>query len=574
MPIKKEINDMIRKYAVKNAIDYGKARMENVFGKVIREVPKDQTGELRIAIQKIIDEVNSLSKGELENEYKNYEKEFDEKYEKKVETTSKPKMVLEGAVKGDFATRFAPEPSGYMHLGHANAAYLAQEFAKIYEGKIFLYFDDSNPEKESQEFVDAFRRDLNWLGIKFDKEYFASDSMEKIYEYAKMLISSGNAYACECNGEEIKKYRFEGTECKHRNASPSDNLNKFEMMLANKYDEEKIVIRFKGDMKSLNTALRDPTILRIKKANHYRQGTKYIVWPLYDFNTPINDSINGVTDAIRTKEYELRGPLYDMVLDALQLRKPRMHLHARIPIKDNITSKRELNKLIKDGYIKGYDDPRLITISALRRRGIKPEAIREFVLRFGMSKAESSVDISMLLDENKKLIDPTAKRLYYIPGPVDLTVKNFESAEIEIKLHPSNDLGSRKYIINNRFYISGEDASNLKDHEVIKLKELFNVEVEREKDGLVGNLTEMEFSKDTKRVQWVSDGNYIPCKIFMPGSPLDEKGEFNPKSLRINEGYVENYAARLDDHEIIQFERFGFCILDDKSKMQFIFISK
>ena len=571
MAISKGIRESIRKYAIKNAIDYGTARAANVLGKVASEVPKEQFAELNGLIDKTVEEINALSKEELLEAYKPYTAEFEEKHEKLAESSSKPRMVLEGAVEGTFATRFPPEPNGYMHIGHSHIAFLAQEFAKIYKGQVFLYFDDTNPEKESQEFVDAFKRDLSWLGIKFDKEYYASDSMEKLYDYARTLIKSGMAYACECTAEQTKKDRFEGKECLHRSLPSDESAKKFEMMIANKYDEEKISIRFKGDMKSKNTTMRDPTIMRIKKAVHYRQGSKYVVWPNYDFNTPINDSINGVTDAIRTSEFALRDELYGAILDALKLRKPRVHLHARLPIKGNISGKRELNRLIKEGHILGYDDPRLTTIIALKRRGIQPEAIKRFVLGFGMSKAESNVDLTSLLAYNKKIIDPIAKRLYYVPAPTDLEVKNFTEKEVELNLHPSENIGSRKYLVKNKFYISGDDASGIKDNDIVKLKELFSLKVNRVDDSLVGEITD----KDTdKRIQWVSDGNYVTCSIMVPTDPLDDEGNFRSDSLRINNGYIESFAKELKEREIVQLERFGFCILDDKKSRRFIFISK
>ena len=396
MAISSDARKLIRKYAVKNAIHYGKARAGNVLGKVVSNVPKGQLDELKIVVNKTVEEVNALSKAQLVEEYRPYEAEFEERHEKLVKATSKPRMILVGAVDGKFATRFPPEPSGYMYLGHAKPAFLEQEFARIYHGKLFLYFDDTNPEKEKQEYVDAIKRDLEWLGIKFDREYYASDSMEQMYECARKLISLGKAYACKCTVEQTKKDRFDGTECVHRANKPDENLREFEMMLADKYEEGSISLRFKGDMKSQNTALRDPTIFRIKKAAHYRQGTKYAVWPTYDFNTPINDSINGITDAIRSKEYELRDALGDMILDALSMRKPRVHSEARLTIKGQPTHKRYIRKLIDEGSIKGYDDPRLVTITALRRRGIQPGAIREFVLGFGMSKMDSVVGIDFL----------------------------------------------------------------------------------------------------------------------------------------------------------------------------------
>ncbi len=571
MAISKETIELIRKYAIKNAIDYGTAKAANVFGKVASGVPKDQLKELMWAVNSCVEEINSLPKDALLKAYKPYEGEFEAQHERLLESSSKPRMVLEGAVDWDFATRFPPEPSGYMYLGHAKPAFLEQEFAKIYHGKLFLYFDDTNPEKEKQEYVDAFKKDLGWLGIKFDREYYASDSIPKMYEYARKLIMAGKAYACKCTTEQTKKDRFAGNECIHRTSTPDQNIKDFEMMLAGKYDEGSISLRFKGEMKSQNTALRDPTIFRIKKDPHYRQGTKYQVWPTYDFNTPINDSINGITDAIRSKEYELRDELDAMILDALGLRKPRIHSEARLTIKGQPTHKRYIRKLIDDKSINGYDDPRLVTITALRRRGILPEAIRGFVLSSGMSKMDSVVGMDPLLAENKRLIDPTAKRLYYVPAPIDINIENFSARNVELKLHPTANLGKRQYTADNAFYISGEDAATLKDGDIIKLKELETLSVKHVDDSWIGTPTDAETAK---RFQWVCDGNYINCSIMVPGEPLDDEGNFRKDSLRINNGYIESYAKELRNGEIVQLERFGFCILDDKQEMRFIFISK
>lgn len=574
MPLPEEVLKNIRKYAIKNAIDYGRALPGNVLGRVARSVDKSQMAELKSEVDRAVKEVNKLSKPSLEKEYKPYDEEFKEQYEKKAEATSKPRMELEGAKKGDFVTRFAPEPSGYIHIGHASAAFLAQEFAKIYNGKAILYFDDTNPEKESQEFVDAIKKDIKWLGVEFEKEVYASDNMEKIYECAGKLLKSGKAYACECAPELIKKNRFEKIRCKHRDSKPEDSMKKFKSMLDGVYDEERIIIRIKGDMESDNTALRDPTIMRIKKHKHYRQGTKYIVWPTYDFNTPINDSINGITDAIRTKEYELRGDLYDMVLEYLEMRKPRMHLHGRIAIKGQPHQKREIRKLISEGYIKGFDDPRLVTIIALRRRGVQPEAVKEFVLSFGMSINNSTVELSKLLDRNQRIIDPIAKRLFYVPAPVDVKITNMNEVDVELDLHPSRNMGKRGYTVHNDFYISGADAAELKEGHLIKLKGLFCIQMKKDEDSWTGEPVRPESEDGIKKLQWVSDGNYVKCKVLVPGEVVDDDGKFLKDSLRDNEGYVENYATDLDEKEIVQFERFGFCILDDKRKMQFIFVSK
>ncbi|MGB9732436.1 MAG: glutamate--tRNA ligase [Candidatus Micrarchaeia archaeon] len=566
----KEAKKIIRKLAIKNAFDYGKADFKAVLGKAIAKVPgaKENMKLLSELVNEIVGEVNLLAREEIEKEYGKYEEEFKEEEKKKLEE-SKPKLDLPGAVVGEFATRFPPEPSGYMHIGHAKVAYLEDEFAKIYKGKLFLYFDDTNPEKESQEYVDAFKRDLEWLGIKFDGEYYASDHLEEIYKYAKELIKKGKAYVCTCNPETIKRNRFNGIACIHRDHSIEENMKLFEDMLSGKFNEGEAVLRFKGDLKSQNTVMRDPTLIRIKKTPHYRQGKKYILWPTYDMNTPIMDSIHGITDVIRSKEYELRTELDLAILEELGLRKPRIHHEARLAIRDIPTQKRVINKLIKEGIVKGFDDPRLVTVAALRRRGIRPEAIRKFVLRFGMSRAESYMDINMLLDENRKIIDSSAKRLFAVLEPVELEVKDAGNVHVKLRLHPTADLGYREYEVGNKLYISRKDAEKLGEGRKVRLKDLYNIEVlERKGSAIIGRYIGND-AIDADKIQWVDIGNCTEITLISP-KPLLKGGKINKESLETKKAIAEKFVERIKKDEVVQFERVGFFKLDDVEKKEFI----
>ena len=567
-----DISELARKYAVKNASDYGKAMPGPIISKLMSGSKGASIQDVSLAAQEAADWANGLSKEDMQKEYAKYSAEFDSERKEKVEKTSKPKMELVGAVKGSFHTRFSPEPSGYAHIGHAKSALLASTFAQIYDGKVSLYFDDSNPEKEKQEFVIAIKQDMKWLGVKFNDEYYASDNIPKIYEYARKLLVAGKAYACSCSVEVMKEMRMHGEACKHSEQKPEENGLIFTEMLGGKFEEGDTVIRFRGDMKSDNTALRDPTILRIKLDKHYRQGTKYKVWPLYDFNTPINDYLHGITDVIRDKNYELRTPLYYMILEAMGLQKPRISLDARLEIKNNITSKREINIYIEQGLLTGYDDLRLVTLSALRKRGVKPQAIKEFVLRFGMSMTNSTVDISMLLDENKKLIDGEAKRLYYVEDPVKLTVLEPIAMDVELKLHPTAKMGSRTYKTDGNFFVSGSEAKTFPPAgSTMKLKSLYTLQI---KDNTPSLITAYKIDGESDlKVQWVTK-EHMDCEVIIPRPPLKDDGEFDTSSMQISKGYVEKYASKLKEGEIVQFERFGFCKLYDKKKMSFIYLSK
>ncbi len=573
MSFSKDVSGTIRKYAIRNAIEYGKARSGNVLNKVISVHPelKSDIKSLSKEVATIISEVNTLEKDLLESEYSKFASEFSAEESAKAKKTSAPKFLLEGVAEGNFVGRASPEPSGYAHIGHAKQALLNCEFAKIYKGKMYLYFDDTNPEKCRQEYVDAMKKDLEWLGLKFDKEYYASDNVEVMYGYARQLIKDERVYVCQCSRDDMKKFRMEGTECSHRSSDLAKNLDLFEDMVSGKFEEGQAVVRLKGNMKSHNTVLRDPVLLRVVKAPHYRQGTKYNVWPLYDLNTPILDSLNGITDIIRSKEYELRDALTKDILGALHLRIPRMHIEARLSIKGNIVQKRILRRLIADGLVKRWDDPRLMTLMALRRRGVQPEAIKELVLRFGMSRTESTVSIDMLLAENKKIIEPIAKHLFFVRNPVTVRVNGAGFEKVSLKLHPSGD-GTRDYSVGGIFYISGEDAKNLGNGDTIRLKDLMDIRiVSKGPEEIVAEKITSEVKG--KIVQWVSEGNYIKCSVLIPHEIVDGNDNFNPDSLETAHGYAEGYAKNLREHDIVQFERFGYCILDEKKDMQFILTS-
>ncbi len=571
--MRKDVEERALMYAAKNAIDYGTANANAVLGKVLADFPelKADVKGTATEIAQIVERINKMSRSEIEELYgKGYEanKEMLEKREQeKLEKSAKPNIAIETS-SGSIATRFAPEPSGYMHIGHAKAAFVASEIAKKYSGKIFLYFDDTNPEKELQEYVDAIKRDLDWLGVKFDDEYYASDNIDKLYYYAENLIKKGAAYVCLCTTDTIKENRKNMRECEHRRQSVNENLELWKKMLNDAFEDNVAVLRFKGDMKAQNTVMRDPTLFRIKHHAHYRQGNKYRVWPTYDFNTPINDSLHGVTDAIRSKEYELRDELYYRILDELELRKPKIHSFSRLEILDNTTKKREINQLVAKGLISGYDDPRLVTISGLRRRGIAPEAIKRFVLRFGLSKVESKVKIDMLLSENRKIIDPVSKRLFFVAEPVMVKVMGIDKLKVSIPLHPQNDMGNREYVIGNTLYISKNDASALKPGEIVKLKDAYDIEVEKVDATITAKYVERG-NADAKRIQWVDEGNFTNATLLVPGDLIVD-GKFNPESLKRVPGYVEKYAEQLGVNEVVQFERVGFAKLDDKEKMVFI----
>ncbi len=567
-----EVSDAIRKYAIKNAHDYGKAETGSVLGKVIPFAGGMPLHELKLEVERIVLEVNKLDRAELEEAYKPHSAEFERKAEETFRKTEKPRMVIEGAVEGKVVTRIPPGPSGYMHIGHVKQAFLSEEAARVYKGKFYRYFDDTNPEKCEQKYVDAMVKDHKWLGLKFNKTYYASDFVDEMYPNARKMIENGKAYVCMCSREVMKKRRFDGQECDHRKQPAKENLELFEGMLKGEFKEGQAVVRYKGEMSSPNTILRDPVLLRIVEAPHYRAGSKYRIWPVYDFNTPIVDSLQGVTDVIRSKEYELHDELSRQLLHALGMRTPRYHLEARLNIKGNITQKRDIKKLIDEKKIDGWDDPRLMTIMSLRRRGILPEAIRNFVMRLGMTKTDSSVPLDMLMAENKKVIDPIAKHLFFVADPVKLSVSGAVEMDAKLKLHPNNDFGFREYKTGDAFYISKEDADSLGAGEVIRLKDLMDVKIL--KKGKSIKAERCDGGAGGKIIQWVSKQNFKKCEVLVPGPIVDDEGNFNPDSLQAVAGFVESYIKNLQVREVVQFERYGYCVIDRKRPLQLIYISR
>jgi len=540
-----DVEKIARKHALINAVKFnGKASLKSVIGKVMAEF-KGEAKEIIKIIKEVVEEVNKLSLEEQKEEIKKLGIRIDEG-KKKREIKLPP---LPNAKKGEVVTRFPPEPNGYLHIGHAKAAIIDYEYARMYDGIFILRFDDTNPLNEKKEFYEAQKEDLKWLGVEWDKEYRTSDNIPKHYELAKEMIEKGCAYICTCREEEIRKNRRLGKECacRNRKEQPWDEFFKMK--------EGEAVIRLKGDMKSPNTAMRDPILFRIIDYPHPIHGKRFRVWPTYDFYGAIEDSLSGVTHPFRTKEYELRDEVYFYILNCLNLRKPNLMEFSRLAIKGMPVSKRKLKPLIEKGFVMGWDDPRLPTLRGLKRRGILPDAIKEFVLSQGISKAESVVAFENLEAINRKMLDEVSRRFFFVSEPIKLFVENAPEKEVALKYHPSIDMGKRKIKTNGNFYISSEDAKNLEKGKKFRLKDLYNVIVKNKNDMILGSFAG-EKLMDVPKIQWVSD-EFIKVKVIIAIPPF-KNGLFNPDSLKIIEGYAEKNLKNVKNGEIVQFERFGF----------------
>jgi glutamyl-tRNA synthetase len=559
----KDIRHTVRLYALQNAIQFnGKASLQAVIGKVIAVFRKEGISpkELIPIVSKIVDDVNCLS---LDVQIKELEMKAPDllKKEKKERDFSLPE--LPEAQKGKVVTRFPPEPNGYLHIGHAKAALIDFEYSRKYNGKFILRFDDTNPENANLDFYDAQKEDLLWLNIKWDKEYKTSDNIDKHYKLAEQLILQGDAYVCTCSPENIKECRFTGKECECRDCDHGDSIDLWHEMISSSM--EGAVLRLKGDMCCDNTAMRDPTLFRIIDKEHPLQGTKYRVWPTYDFAGAVEDSLSGVTHPFRTKEYELRDECYFRLLDYLRLRKPHLMEFARLSIKGMPVSKRKIKPLIEKNIVTGYDDIRLPTLRGLSKRGIQSEAIKQFVLSQGISKVESTVPFSIVESFNRKLLDPRVKRFFFVENPIKLIVENAPEKTKKIQFHPHDEtMGGRVVNTNKIFYVPSKDINALKFGEIFRLKDLYNVKITNKNKEIYGEYISEELISETAKIQWTTD-KYVSMKIFVP-SPLFIGEKYDPDSLKIINGFAEKAVSSLSTDEIVQFERFGFVRIEKSDK--------
>jgi len=549
-----------RKFALQNAVLFnGKANEKAVVGKVIAALKKDGVtpAEIIVVVSQVVAQINRMSATEQLAELTTLAPELLQK-EKKEKDFSLPPLPF--AEKGKVVTRFPPEPNGYLHIGHAKAAIIDSEYARLYDGKFILRFDDTNPENALLEFYDAQKEDLRWLGIQWDVEYHTSDHLPTHYKLAEQLINQRDAYICKCTPEVIREGRFHAKACTCREELTGPvGLELWKEMLASSREVNRI-LRLRGEMNSENTAMRDPTLFRVIDTKHPLTGDAYHVWPTYDFAGAIEDSISGVTHPFRTKEYELRDEVYFRILRLLNLRPPHLMEFSRLSIDGMPVSKRKIKPLIEQGLVSGFDDVRLPTLQGLKRRGIVPEAIKQFVLQQGFSKVESIVDFSLVESVNRKYLDPRVKRYYFVPDPVQLHVKDAPKKTVKLSLHPDETMGYRTIHTASTFFIPRQDAQKMNTGDVFRLKGLYNVKIKKIGDTVHGTYDGEELIPETAKIQWTTDEN-IELRILVPG--LIFKGEnFNPDSLQELHGYAEKAVDDVPPGEIVQFERVGFVRLE------------
>ncbi len=549
------------KYALQNAVEFsGKANSGAVIGKVISESPelKDKIRDVAAAANAAVKEVNGMKQDE---QVKQLQEIAPELLEKK-KTEKRGLLELENAVKGKVVTRIPPEPSKYAHAGHALSFMINYLYAKKYEGKCFVRFEDTNPELSKQEYVDAILEDIKYLGIKADKVAFVSDDIEKLYSSAEKLIEGKNAYACFCSVEKMREARHKGEECECRNAPVGDNRKNWKKMLSGGFREGEAILRLKGNMQSENHVMRDPVIFRIAKGKHYRQGEKYKVWPLYDFENAAEDGMMGITHIMRSIEFGgMRVELQDTIKSLLKLPKQTVIQYGRFNVTDALTRGREIRELIAKKDVAGWDDPRLVTIKALRRRGIQPQTFADLAVEVGLSTTPTNINWDVISSFNRKYLDASSKRYFFVENPQRIKVENAPKKEVELKLHPSEEKGGRKFSTSDEFLISEKDFYELKkfrSNELVRLMDCLNFTA---KDGrFVYDSDKVENYRQSgkKIIHWLPAKGGIEAEVLMPAATMAR-------------GLVEGNASKIKKGEIVQFARFGFCRLENREKMQFIY---
>lgn len=537
----------IEKYALHNALKYeGKANSGAVIGQVFSHHPelKSKAQEISKKVNEIVKKVNSMK---LDEQKKLLEKMAPELLEEKKDKKKKELPELKN-VKGKVVTRIPPEPSKYIHLGHAMSFLINYLYAKKYNGKSILRFDDTNPEKAKKEYYDATLNDLKWLNIKYDSKIIASEHMEKFYSYAEQLIKNNQAYVCFCDQEKMRNYREKSMICDHREQNTSKNLNLWKEMLQGKYKEGEAILRLRGDMSSANAVMRDPVLFRIVLTPHPLTKTKYKVWPMYDFETAVAEEITGVTHIFRSNEFgEMRIELQDYIKNLLDFKKQDVLQYGRVTISGYEMQGRLIREKIEKGEVEGWDDPRLMTIMALRRRGIVPETFHELVLEVGLSANPTNIDWSVVASINRKLIDPVTKRYFFVKDPKKIKINN-NLKKVAVSLHPENkSLGEKTITFDNEFYIQDKIGKG-----IYRFMHLFNFQNDK--------FLSQEYNSELKAkiIHCVPVKNSVDVQVLMDDG-------------KIIKGKAESSIKYLKEGEIIQFERMFFCRLDNKEKMLFVY---
>ncbi len=542
-----QLENDIKKFVLANAFSHGgKAQTGAIIGKLISAgtISKANITKTKPTIDKIIKDIGKLSLTKQEAELKKIYPQFFNKEKEKPHLKELPNAVI-----GKVVTRMPPGVSKYPHIGHSISFLINYMYAKKYKGKCYLKVDDTNPDKDAKEYVSALKKDfLDYLDVKPTSTLYASDTIPALYKLASQLIKRKKAYVCECPREKVSKLRRTGEPCNCRSNSVKVNLEKWKKMLSGDYAAGKITLRLKIDLESKNSAMRDPAIFRINKAPHYKQKKKYAVWPLYDFASIYGDVKLGVTHVLRSSEFgSFRIELQSYICDLFKWKKPTFIHYGRTSIRGGIVQGREILKLVKEGKVSGWDDPQLLTLRALRRRGIVKETYYELVKVIGLSMAPSNIEWVEVAAINRKFVDPLANRYFFISSPVKLKVAGVPK-EAKLKTHPDKPK-TRPIKVSTTIYIDKSDFTKYRNKQ-IRLKGLGNLTLKK--------TAELAPSAEAQTIHWVSEPN-TKIQILMP----------NNKWVK---GRGEPLIGKVKPKDIVQFERFGFVKCEAKNR--FIFTHK
>ncbi|NLH97941.1 MAG: glutamine--tRNA ligase/YqeY domain fusion protein [Chthonomonadales bacterium] len=502
-------------------------------------------------------------------------------------------------------TRFPPEPNAYLHIGHAKAVWIDYGIALEFGGLFNLRFDDTNPLKEEQEFVDAIIEDVRWLGADWgDRLFFASDYFEQMYDWAVDLIKKGKAYVCDLSAEEVSATRGTltepGIESPYRNRSVEENLDLFARMRAGEFADGSRTLRAKIDMASPNVLMRDPIMYRILHTSHHRQGDKWCIYPTYDWAHGLEDSIEGVTHSLCSQEYEIHRPLYDWFLDELGIYHPRQIEFARLNMTYTVMSKRRFIELVNGGHVSGYDDPRLPTLAGLRRRGVTPEAIRDFCQKIGVAKRDSLVDVAIFEDCVREDLNRRAPRAMAVLDPIKVVLTNYpegQTEEMDLVNNPEDpSTGTRRVPFGRELYIEREDFREepppkyyrLAPGREVRLRSAYFIRCDEVVKDAEGNVVELRCTYDPATrggnapdgrkvkatIHWLNVPTAVPAEIrlydhlFLKPDPddvapgQDFTANLNPESLRVVRGFVEPGLSHAPAGARYQFERVGYFCAD------------
>jgi len=552
-----DIDSSIEAYALQNAMKYnGKANPGAVIGHIISAHPEVKS-DMKSLAAKVNAKIKDINKLGVDKQKKILEEKYPEMLVEK-EYEEHDLFAFLGIKEGDkIKTGFPPGPEKYPHIGHGKAILLNYLLAKKYNGKFVLRFEDTNPELVKKEFYDIMIENFKWLGAEWDELQYASDNMSLFYKFAEKVIKSGDAYMCSCPVEVARENRNKGIACKCRDKKPEQSMADWKKLPGMK--EGDAVLRLKIDLQHQNSTMRDPTIFRIIDAPHARHGTKYRVWPNYDFQNAIMDGYYGITHRLRSKEFELRSELQRYIQKLLGINVTFTYEFARFNMIGVPNSGRIIREMIAKKELIGWDDPSLTTIVALRRRGFLPDAIKEFVISTGMTKAESTMTWDDLIVHNRRLLDDKADRHFFVKEPVKVKIKGAPEQDVELDLHPTNKHGGRKFKTKEEFYMTKDEFGALKPGELYRFMDCLNF-VKKGKE-LVFDSTEYAKYKDKgKKIMHFLpvQKDLINVEVMMP----DKK---------IVKGLGEPLMAKLKEGDIIQAERFGFMRLDKKEKDKLLF---